>query len=283
MEAESTCGEPSSARNAATSSAQPARQGNASGPASHALSLEDSCMLLDESPPPNRTSNLAPSGVRSQGAFWPGQQNSMSNLSLCTKFSSGSGGGLDRAIDAARASEEIGDEEDSEKVEDVRFLRSGISIDSAEGRSLRSYAVATPFAAPQIQSFSTPNGAASAGVLLHGLFQGSESLSLDEQDLYKHLVTELQSDGTLSSDISDLLTELQMSSSNASECPSEELIEAQREKVEEVVQRLRSKLPADKAAQLSSFDSYGLLDLYNHHHTNQDASRLGPTPASGHY
>ncbi len=64
---------------------------------------------------------------------------------------------------------------------------------------------------------------------------------------------------------------------------SEELIEAQREKVEEVVQRLRSKLPADKAAQLSSFDSYGLLDLYNHHHTHQDASRLGPTPASGNF
>ena len=60
-----------------------------------------------------------------------------------------------------------------------------------------------------------------------------------------------------------------------------EYIEAQREKVEEVVQRLRSKLPADKAAQLSSFDSYGLLDLYNHHHTNQDPSHLGPTPASG--
>lgn len=54
----------------------------------------------------------------------------------------------------------------------ARFLRSGISIDSAEGRSLRSYVVSTPFAAPQIQSFSTPNAAASAGVLLHGLFQG---------------------------------------------------------------------------------------------------------------
>lgn len=61
---------------------------------------------------------------------------------------------------------------------------------------------------------------------------------------------------------------------------SEEQIEAQREKVEEVVQRLRSKLPADKAAQLSSFDSYGLLDLYNHHHTNQDTTRLGPTPTA---
>ena len=54
----------------------------------------------------------------------------------------------------------------------ARFLRSGISIDSAEGRSLRSYALATPFAAPQIQNFPTPNSAASAGVLLHGLFQG---------------------------------------------------------------------------------------------------------------
>lgn len=42
-------------------------------------------------------------------------------------------------------------------------------------------------------------------------------------------------------------------------------MEAQREKVEEVVKRLRSKLPAEQAAQLSSFDSYGLLDLYNHH------------------
>jgi hypothetical protein len=48
------------------------------------------------------------------------------------------------------------------------------------------------------------------------LSAGSESLSLDEQDLYKHLVKELQSDGTLSSDISELLNELQMSSSNAS-------------------------------------------------------------------
>lgn len=52
-----------------------------------------------------------------------------------------------------------------------------------------------------------------------GTFAGSESLSSDEQDLYKHLVKELQSDGTLSSDISELLTELQMTSSTASECP----------------------------------------------------------------
>ncbi len=59
-------------------------------------------------------------GARSQGSFWQGQQHSKSDLSLCTKFSSGSGGGLDQAIDAARASEEMGDGEDSETVEDVR-------------------------------------------------------------------------------------------------------------------------------------------------------------------
>jgi hypothetical protein len=56
---------------------------------------------------------------------------------------------------------------------------------------------------------------------------------------------------------------------------SEELLEVQREKVEEVVQRLRSRLPADKAAQLSSFDSYGLLDLYNHHHATDNGERRG--------
>lgn len=37
----------------------------------------------------------------------------------------------------------------------ARFLRSGISIDSSEARSLRSFSLATPFAAPQLQSVAS--------------------------------------------------------------------------------------------------------------------------------
>ncbi|EIE23941.1 hypothetical protein COCSUDRAFT_62469 [Coccomyxa subellipsoidea C-169] len=200
------------------------------------------------------------SGVRPGAAFGPGQQFSRSDVSLCSKFSSGSGGGLDRAIDAARANEEgLDNDEDYEMDADVRFLRSGISIDSSEARSLRSFSLTTPFAAPQLQTVASRE---IAPHLLRDLLPAGESLSLDEQDLYKHLVMELQSDGTLSSEISELLTELQMSSSNASSIGvSDDQVEAQREKVVEVVQKLKSRLPADKAAQLSSFDSYGLLDL----------------------
>ncbi len=62
------------------------------------------------------------SGVRPGAAFGPGQQfSSRSDVSLCSKFSSGSGGGLDRAIDAARANEEgLDDDEDYEMDADVR-------------------------------------------------------------------------------------------------------------------------------------------------------------------
>lgn len=62
------------------------------------------------------------SGVRPGAAFGPGQQFSLrSDVSLCSKFSSGSGGGLDRAIDAARANEEgLDDDEDYEMDADVR-------------------------------------------------------------------------------------------------------------------------------------------------------------------
>lgn len=43
------------------------------------------------------------SGVRPGAAFGSGKQLSASEMSLTKNFSSGSGGGLDRAIDAARA------------------------------------------------------------------------------------------------------------------------------------------------------------------------------------
>ena len=59
-------------------------------------------------------------GARPGAAFGPGQQFSRSDISLCSKFSSGSGGGLDRAIDAARANEEAEDDEDYEMEADVR-------------------------------------------------------------------------------------------------------------------------------------------------------------------
>ncbi len=36
-----------------------------------------------------------------------------------------------------------------------RFLRSGISIDSSEARSLRSFSLTTPFAAPQLQTVAS--------------------------------------------------------------------------------------------------------------------------------
>jgi hypothetical protein len=45
----------------------------------------------------------------------------------------------------------------------------------------------------------------------------------------------------------------------------EDASEIQKAKINNVMERLRSRLPPLKNAQLSHFDSYGLLDLYNHH------------------
>jgi hypothetical protein len=39
---------------------------------------------------------------------------------------------------------------------------------------------------------------------------------MDEQDLYKHLVNELTHDGTLSSEVSELLSELRLAPSGSS-------------------------------------------------------------------
>lgn len=53
------------------------------------------------------------------------------------------------------------------------------------------------------------------------------------------------------------------------------VVEAYREQLEGVVERLRTRLPPAKAAALRHFDSYGLLEVYNSHHNSAHAARRG--------
>ena len=51
------------------------------------------------------------------------------------------------------------------------------------------------------------------------------------------------------------------------------VVEAYREQLEGVVERLRTRLPPAKAAALRHFDSFGLLEVYNSHHASAHAAR----------
>ncbi|CAL5227520.1 g10506 [Coccomyxa viridis] len=165
-------------------------------------------------------------------------------------LSSGSGRGLDRAIAAA---ERAVREEDSPA--EAPPLSRRVVLDSIAGQDKKTAPPATPFANCQLQDQELLSV---EGNKLGDRLPGAESLSDKEADLYQNLVQELKSDGTLSSEMSDLFTYMSMS-------PSQDLSEDEVVRKEGVMQKLRTRLPSKSAAQLAHLDSDSIITLYNHH------------------
>ena len=53
------------------------------------------------------------------------------------------------------------------------------------------------------------------------------------------------------------------------------MVEAYREQLDGMVEKLRTRLPPAKAQALRHFDSFGLLEVYNSHHHAAASARRG--------